>query len=104
MNQNAGMAWTVAGVLAVIVVILLAVMAVRWHDAQPKDLSQVLQNGKEDITQVRDQIRKDCAATDDSSKKKCEQDKKDLADILKEFSADVSNSTTTTTAGASMGN
>lgn len=94
MNQNVGTAWTVAGVLAVVIVILLGVMAYNWQQNQPKDLSDVLQNGKEDITQVRDQIRADCKKTDSDSKKKCADDLQTLADTLHEFSTDVANSTT----------
>jgi len=95
MKQNASMAWTIAGVLAVVVIILLAMMATSWQDKQPKNLDDVLRNGKEDIAELREKIRMDCAKTDDAGKKKCEKDKEDLTDLLKEFSTDVTYSTTT---------
>jgi uncharacterized membrane-anchored protein YhcB (DUF1043 family) len=95
MNQDARMAWTVAGVLAIVVVILLGALAFYWHQNQPKDLSQVLQNGKTDITQVRNQISIDCKATDADGKKHCADDLQTLSDTLHEFSTNVANSTTT---------
>ncbi|KND50274.1 MAG: hypothetical protein AB202_03575 [Parcubacteria bacterium C7867-007] len=96
MKKNAGMAWTVAGVLAVVVIILLAMMATSWQDKQPKNLDDVLRNGKEDISELRERIRMDCAKTDEAGKKMCEKDKQELTELLKEFSTDVTYSTTTT--------
>ena len=94
-NQDAKTAWGIAGVLAIIVVILLGVMAYRWYDEQPKDYGQVLQEGSEDITVIRDRIRMHCTATDEDSRARCADDLEDLGDILSEFSEDVANSTTT---------
>lgn len=83
-TKEARTAWIIAGILAVLLVI--AVML--WMNAQ-KDLDAVLQEGKEDITVIRDRIATDCYATDAASKDRCMDHLDDLEEVLREFSDDV---------------
>ncbi|KND46995.1 MAG: hypothetical protein AB199_01005 [Parcubacteria bacterium C7867-004] len=86
------LAWTVAGILAVLLVISV------YFIMNPKrDLDTVLQDGKEEIAAQRDEIRKNCANTDDLSKKRCQKDLDELADILKDFSKDITKASSTVT-------
>ncbi len=96
-KKSAQTAWTVAAVLAVLLIIALGF----WWNAK-HDLAKVLESGKQDITAQRDKIRADCALTDAASKAQCGQDLQDLADILREFSTNVAHATTTTTGSGSF--
>ena len=89
------LAWTVAGILAVLLII-----AVYFAMNPKKDLATVLQEGKEDISVQRDQIAMHCSGTDDASKKACQEDLDELTDILKEFSKDIKKASSTMPAPA----
>ncbi len=83
-------AWTIAGILAVLLLIAL------YFVLNPKkDLGTVLQEGQQDITAQRDKIRADCNSTDLDKKAACAADLQDLSDILREFSKDVAHATST---------
>ncbi len=85
--------WKVAtGVLVVVVIILLAMMWREW-DMQQHDLGHVLQQGKEDVTEARNEIAVKCRGPQ-ANEAACQASLKELADILKEFSKDVSAATT----------
>lgn len=84
------LAWTIAGILAVLLAITLFFLV-----NQPKDLDQVLQEGKEDITAKRDEVAKACNGSDAASKAKCQDELRELSDILRDFSKDIDKATTT---------
>jgi len=83
-KKEARTAWIIAGVLAV----LLVIAVIFWMNAK-KDLDSVLQEGKEDITVIRDRIAVDCRATDTAAKERCQDHLEDLEDVLREFSEDI---------------
>ena len=89
------LAWTVAGILAVLLVI-----AGYFAMNPKKDLGVVLQEGKEDISAQRDQIAIHCAGTDGQSKRLCQEDLDELANILKEFSKNIHAASSTLPAPA----
>jgi hypothetical protein len=83
-------AWTVAGILAVLLIISL------YFVMNPKkDLGTVLQEGKEDISAQRDRIAESCNGTDEQSREDCQKELDELADILRDFSNDIRRATTT---------
>jgi signal transduction histidine kinase len=84
------LAWTVAGILAVLLVISLFFLM-----NQPKDLDTVLQEGKEDVTAQRDQVAEACNGSDAQSKARCQDELQELADILRDFSKDIDKATST---------
>jgi hypothetical protein len=92
-QQDATIAWIVAGVLAVLLVI-----AVYFWIAARNDLSNVLSSGSDQITAQRNKIAQDCGAAGD--KAACNADLSALAAILKDFSANVETATSTAPAPA----
>jgi len=84
------LAWTVAGILAVLLVIALFFLM-----NPKKDLGTVLQEGKEDITEQRDRIAETCSGTDADSKADCADELEELADILRDFSKEIDKATST---------
>jgi len=83
-------AWTVAGILAVLLLIAL------YFVMNPeKSLDTVLQEGKEDISAQRDRIEESCSGTDAASQEKCQDDLDELADILRDFSKDIEKASST---------
>jgi hypothetical protein len=83
-------AWTVAGILAVLLLISL------YFVMNPKkDLGTVLQEGKEDISAQRDRISESCNGTDTKSREDCQKELDELADILRDFSKDIRRATST---------
>jgi type II secretory pathway pseudopilin PulG len=88
-RKDATTAWIIAGVLAVLLLITL----VLWINAR-NDLASVLQNGQQAITAERAQIQADCSGPN-MNKDLCSQDLSNLADLLREFSTEVANATTT---------
>lgn len=89
-TQQNRTAWVVAGILA----ILLVVVLILWMNAK-KDLDQVLMEGQEEIIDVRDQITQNCA--DGINSDNCQDTLDKLEDILIEFKRDVQRATTTGT-------
>ncbi len=81
LKQQLALAWTLVGVLAV----LLAIAGFFLSDAR-------VQN--KNITEKRDLIREHCVATDAESKALCAQDLQDLTDLLKEFSMEMAKGAT----------
>ena len=92
-QQDATIAWVVAGILAV----LLVIAVIFWLNAR-NDLNNVLANGSDQITAQRMKIAQDCGTAGD--KNACSQDLADLASILKDFSANVQTATSTAPAPA----
>jgi hypothetical protein len=92
MEQKSNLGWIIAGVLAVIVVILLGVM---WQamEANKKDLNHVLSEGYEDIATVRAKMQIACDGPS-KDEAKCEAALNELADILREFGEDLSTAST----------
>lgn len=94
MESNTAKNWKIAtGVLVVLVVILLAMMWQQW-DRDQHDLGHVLQQGKEDVTEARNDINKKCRGPE-ADETACQAALSELAGILKEFSKDVNAATTT---------
>ena len=81
------LAWTVAGILAVLLAISLFFLM-----NPERTLDTVLQEGKEDITTQRERVAEAC---DGSSPAECNQELEDLSTILREFSEDISRATST---------
>ncbi len=84
------LAWTVAGILAVLLAIALFFLM-----NQPKDLDTVLQEGKEDVTAQRDRVAEACNGDDAKSQAKCQDELQELSDILRDFSKDIDKATST---------
>jgi len=84
------LAWTVAGILAVLLVIALFFLM-----GERNDLGSVLEEGREDITAQRDEIREACNSTDEASRARCNESLEELADILREFSLEIERATST---------
>lgn len=83
------LAWTVAGILAVLLIIAL------YFVMNPKkDLDTVLQEGKEDITEQRDRITEVCDGPE-ANEGDCQNELDELADILRDFSKDIDKATST---------
>ncbi|HEX2792273.1 MAG TPA: hypothetical protein VHO23_00960 [Candidatus Paceibacterota bacterium] len=87
-NKKMKMAWAAAGVLAV----LLIVVTFLWIRAQ-NDLDRVLDNGREDIEAARDRIDAACEGPDASSNAECREALDDLADVLRDFSQNLEDAT-----------
>lgn len=81
LKQQLALAWTLVGVLAVLLAI--AGFFLSGNSTANKN-----------ITEKRDLIREHCVATDAQSKELCAQDLQDLTDLLKEFSAEMAKSAT----------
>jgi hypothetical protein len=95
MNQNEkNTAWIVAGILLV----LLIIVGYLWISTKA-DLNTVLENGKQSIAAQRDQIAKDCQGPD-ANQNACQSDLAQLSDILKDFSANIQQASTTATSSA----
>ena len=90
LKKKLTLAWTVAGILAVLLVISLFFLMNR-----EKDLGTVLQEGKEDVSAQRDRVAEACNGTDEESAKDCNEELDELADILREFSRDIEKATST---------
>ncbi len=91
MNEKNNTGWIVAGVLAVIVVVLMGLM---WNASRTPDLDTVLNEGYEDIATIRAKMQIKCEgpARNDAE---CEAALEELADILREFGEDLSAASTT---------
>lgn len=89
-HRDNNIAWIVAGVLFV----LLIIVGYLWLAAR-NDLMSTLSSAHESISAERDQIAKDCQGTDQTSKDACSQDLQDLADTLRAFSANVATASST---------
>lgn len=89
-NKKLKTAWAIAGVLAII----LIVVTFLWIRAQ-NDLDRVLDNGRTDIEAARDRIDAACEGPDASSNAACRDALDDLADILKDFSDNIEDATST---------
>ncbi len=90
MNQNSRMPWILAGLLLLsLVVVSVLLLQTR------RDLKDVLAEGRGDITSQRDEIARKCTG-DDVNEDECNRALGELADILREFNADLTASATTT--------
>ncbi|MDP2158506.1 MAG: hypothetical protein Q8K68_12455 [Nitrospirota bacterium] len=81
------LAWTVAGILAVLLAISLFFLM-----NPERSLDTVLQEGKEDITAQRERVAEAC---DGSNPTECNRELEELSTILREFSKDISRATST---------
>ncbi|MBU2103546.1 hypothetical protein KKD81_00605 [Patescibacteria group bacterium] len=84
------LAWTVAGILAVLLIISLFALL-----NPKKDLGTVLQEGKEDITTQRARIAEVCSGPNAGSKSDCQDELDALSQLLRDFSADINKATST---------
>lgn len=97
MNQNEkDIAWAVAGILLV----LLVIVAYLWISTKA-DLNTVLENGKQSIAAQQVQITQDCRGPK-MDKAACASDLSQLSDILKEFSANVQEASSTATSSVAQ--
>lgn len=98
-NGNAKTGWIVAGILAIVVIVLAWMM---WSNENQKDLGTVLEEGRADIVTVRAEIQENCRGPQ-ADEAKCQASLADLAEILNEFSDDVEDAdTSTTTSGTTV--
>lgn len=81
-KQQLTLAWTVALILAILLVISL--------------VFQVKGSSQGNLSATADKIRMDCSKTDAASKTACGTDLQQLSDILRNFSSDIDKSATTT--------
>ncbi len=91
MNGNSKTGWIIAGILAVVVIIMLFMM---WNDANSKNLGNVLEEGRTSIIDLRAEIEKKCEGPE-ADEKACQDAIDDLSEVLKEFSEDVEAASTT---------
>jgi len=84
------LAWTVAGILAVLLAITLFFLM-----NPERNLGTVLQEGKEDVSAQRDRVEEACNGTDTQSKARCQDELNELSDILRDFSRDINRATST---------
>lgn len=91
MNGNSKTGWIIAGILAVVVVIMLFMM---WNDANNKDLGNVLEEGRTSIIDMRAEIEKKCQGPE-ANERECQDALADLSDVLEDFSEDVNEASTT---------
>ncbi|HYD93164.1 MAG TPA: hypothetical protein VEB18_01750 [Candidatus Paceibacterota bacterium] len=92
MNQNRT-GWIIAALLAVVILVLLGMM---WNDANNKDLNQVLEEGRENLIDVRAEIEKKCEGPE-MNEDACQDALEELADVLEEFREDVTAATSSAT-------
>ncbi len=84
--------WKMAtGVLVLVVIILLFMMWQQW-DREQHNLGFVLEQGKQDVTQARNDIEAKCRGPQ-ANEADCQAALDGLASILKEFSKDVNQAT-----------
>lgn len=91
MNGTFKSGWVVAGILAVALVIMLFMM---WDGANSKDLNNVLEEGRTSIIDMRAEIEKKCEGPE-PNEAECQDALDDLAEVLREFSKDVNDASTT---------
>lgn len=92
MNGNTKTGWIIAGILAVVVIIMLFMM---WNDANsPDELSNVLEEGRTSIIDLRAEIEKKCQGPE-ANEAQCQDALDDLAEVLAEFSEDIEAASTT---------
>lgn len=87
-KQQLTLAWTLAGILAVGLIIALVALF-----NQPRDLGTVLEEGHDDLTQQRDRIADACESQDQASQERCQEALDELSDILRDFSRDIDRAT-----------
>ena len=92
MNGNTKTGWIIAGILALVVIIMLFMM---WNDANTKDLDNVLEDGRTSLIDIRAEIEKKCEGPD-VNEDECQDALKELSEVLSEFSEDVSEASTST--------
>ncbi len=89
------LAWTVAAILAVLLIIAL------YFVFNPqKDLGTVLEQGTGAVAAQRIKMKTDCQGTDAASKTRCAQDMQDLSTTLQELSNDIKSASTATSTPA----
>lgn len=90
LKKQLTIAWTVAGILAVLLIIALFVIL-----NPKKDLGTVLQEGKDDITAQRARIAEVCSGPNAGSKSDCQDELDALSQLLRDFSNDIDQATST---------
>jgi len=93
MDQKTQTGWTVAGVLAIAVILLAGIL---WYQAENKQptMDEVLSEGYEEIALVRAEMQIKCQGPERNDTE-CEEALEELAAILREFSEDLSDASTT---------
>lgn len=93
-NNTNGTGWKVAtGILAVLVLILLGMMWSSWNRNQ-HDLENVLEKGRDNIITMRAEVAMNCEGAK-ANEVKCEKSLSDLEDLLREFSKDIEQASST---------
>lgn len=94
MNTNrSNTGWLVAGILAIVVVVLLFIMWRQW-DREQHDLGNVINEGQEDIASARAEIREKCTGPAGVNARDCQDALNEVSDIIREFSDDLADATT----------
>jgi hypothetical protein len=92
MERSNNTGWIVAGVLAVVIVILLAMMWQQWNKEQ-HNLGMVLENGQERVAAARNQIAEDCQGSEGTEAASCKADLDQLSQVLEQFSKSITTAT-----------
>jgi len=94
MEKKLATARTLAGILAILLVIAIIVIA-----SDQKTISELRAPAMQNITAQQDIIREDCTASDPSSQERCAQDLQNLSELLGKFSKQrAANAAATTSA------
>ncbi|GEM_PF-906523 len=81
--------WKVAAiVLGIVVIILLGMMWHGWNKDQ-RDIDNVVQEGYEDITDIRARIAAECNGPEGVDAENCQRVLSELADTLEDFQTEV---------------
>lgn len=96
-EQQNNTGWIVAGVLAIVIVILLVMMWQQW-DRGEQNLGAVLEEGQENLVDARAAIAQKCSGPQGTASPGCQDALDNLRDILEEFSEDLDTASTTPTA------
>lgn len=86
-------AWTIAGILLV----LLLVVGYLWLSS-PRDLDTVLREGTDDVATQRMELERVC--DEDRNSEECQQEIRELTDLLREFTAEINAATSSASVGA----
>lgn len=95
MTHQTRTAWTVAGILAVIVIILLGVIGYGWYERK-NNLGYVLEDGQNAVMSQRQLIRETCSSELGAASAECQAAIQELANFLIEFRAELSQIQTAT--------
>lgn len=102
MTKDIRIAWTVAAILGVVVIILLGIMAYGWYERQ-NNLGYVLEEGQAEIIGQRNSIREKCSGAEGAASEECQAAIQQLANSLAAFGSELSQIQRATSTDANIG-